>query len=475
MSDMSASPSFGVPAGEPLGDRGRSVLLGPLRTELHPAQKRLLSPPLPAQVLWLLTSYGLACLGGGIDWWSGSMLEAGAFVLLAWGLARFLFPRLVLGRDIAFAVLLVSGALAIPDGALGGRFLAVLLGSYALTGSLAALVRRTQPRARHGGDRRLCIVGAGPEGRAVARAIVDRPGLGVEIVGFLDDGIASSDEVRAAFLGGLNDFEDLLTNDNVSEVVLALPDERSNEVERCARAAAAAGKRPHMLANHGLGQGALPVRAYRLGNVLLHSARVPLDNPWKRRLKRVFDVTFSLTALLVTSPLLFLLAIAIVIDSRGRVLYTPYRLGYGGKPFKCYKFRTMVECEGVHPTSSTSQDDPRVTRLGRYLRKSSLDELPQFLNVLRGEMSVVGPRPHRVALNMQLRDEVPGYMERHYVRPGITGLAQVNGWRGPTETMRQKTERTRLDLWYVSNWTFWLDLKIIFRTVFGRRTHRDAF
>lgn len=136
----------------------------------------------------------------------------------------------------------------------------------------------------------------------------------------------------------------------------------------------------------------------------------------------------------------------------------------------------MSVCDDpLNGTKSTVKNDPRITRVGRFLRKYDLDELPQFINVLRGEMSVVGPRPHRVNLQNDFRKIVDEYMVRHYIKPGLSGWAQVNGWRGPTETVRQKTERIKHDLWYIENWSLWLDIKIVFLTVFGRKSRQNAF
>ena len=139
-------------------------------------------------------------------------------------------------------------------------------------------------------------------------------------------------------------------------------------------------------------------------------------------------------------------------------------------------FRTMKTCDDPNNgTRSTVKNDPRITKIGKYLRKLDLDELPQFFNVLKGNMSVVGPRPHRVNLDKDFRKIVNDYMVRHYVKPGITGWAQVNGWRGPTVTNEQKRKRVWHDLWYIENWNFILDLRIIFLTVFSRNTRINAF
>jgi putative colanic acid biosynthesis UDP-glucose lipid carrier transferase len=201
----------------------------------------------------------------------------------------------------------------------------------------------------------------------------------------------------------------------------------------------------------------------------------PLDNYYNWLYKRLFDIFFSLFALVLVSPLLIMIGLLVKLTSKGPVLYAAGRVGMGGDIFKMYKFRTMYHSEANQDTVSTRENDSRVTPLGRFLRKTNLDELPQFFNVLKGDMSVVGPRPHRVYLDKMLQNEVDKYMIRRCIRPGITGWAQVNGWRGPTTTGEQKIQRTRHDLWYIKNWTFWLDIKIIFLTLFGKKTRENAF
>jgi putative colanic acid biosynthesis UDP-glucose lipid carrier transferase len=193
-------------------------------------------------------------------------------------------------------------------------------------------------------------------------------------------------------------------------------------------------------------------------------------------IKTIFDKIFASVVIIVLAPLLLLIALWIKLDSKGPVFYCPVRIGRSGKAFKVYKFRSMwMNDNSTKGTLSTAKDDPRITRIGRILRKYSLDELPQFFNVILGNMSVVGPRPHRRFLDRHLQETVYQYMIRHYVKPGITGWAQVNGWRGPSETDEQKMQRTKHDLFYIEHWSFWFDLKIIFLTVFSSKARSSAY
>ena len=182
-------------------------------------------------------------------------------------------------------------------------------------------------------------------------------------------------------------------------------------------------------------------------------------------LKRATDIVLASVALLVLSLPMLLIALAVKFTSPGPVLFRQRRYGLNGEEIMVYKFRSMTVCEDGPLVTQATKQDVRVTALGRLLRKTSLDELPQFLNVLEGKMSVVGPRPHAVAHNEQYRKLINGYMIRHKVRPGITGLAQVNGLRGETETVDKMRERVRFDLEYLSNWSPWLDVKIILKTL----------
>ncbi len=192
--------------------------------------------------------------------------------------------------------------------------------------------------------------------------------------------------------------------------------------------------------------------------------------------KLAFDRVFALAVLLLLAPLLLALAIAIKHSSDGPVLFRQPRLGLNGKPFKVYKFRSMrLHHEQEGQVTQARRDDPRVTRIGRLMRRTSLDELPQFINVLLGQMSVVGPRPHALAHNDYYQARLALYMQRHRVKPGITGWAQIHGCRGETDSDEKMAQRLRLDLHYIRHWSFWLDLKIITWTALHGWTDGNAY
>ncbi|WP_321892711.1 undecaprenyl-phosphate glucose phosphotransferase [Paraburkholderia tropica] len=192
--------------------------------------------------------------------------------------------------------------------------------------------------------------------------------------------------------------------------------------------------------------------------------------------KDVFDRIFSFCALVGLSPLLLAVALAIKLTSRGPVLFTQRRKGANGKVFNIYKFRSMrVHAQTAGVVKQATRNDPRITRVGAFLRRTSLDELPQFFNVLRGEMSVVGPRPHAIEHDTLYQDIVDGYIHRYRIKPGITGWAQVNGFRGETDRIEKMQGRVEHDLYYLSNWSFGLDMRIVLMTAFKGLVHRNAY
>ena len=202
-----------------------------------------------------------------------------------------------------------------------------------------------------------------------------------------------------------------------------------------------------------------------LGSVPILSVRPePLENPLNAALKRVFDILFS-GAFLIFFPLILIpVAIAVKISSPGPIFFKQKRTGLRGKDFYCYKFRTMRVNDKSDEQQAT-KNDPRKTKVGDFLRKTNIDELPQFWNVFKGDMSVVGPRPHMIKHTEDYSKLIDTYMLRHLVKPGITGWAQVNGYRGETKELWQMAKRVQYDVWYIENWDFFLDLKIIYLTI----------
>jgi exopolysaccharide biosynthesis polyprenyl glycosylphosphotransferase len=197
--------------------------------------------------------------------------------------------------------------------------------------------------------------------------------------------------------------------------------------------------------------------------------------PFNRALKRAFDVVAAIVGLIVFSPLFLLVALAIKLDSRGPVLFRQTRHGYNNEPIRVLKFRSMIVMEDGANFTPVTRHDPRVTRLGRFLRRTNIDELPQLFNVLVGDMSIVGPRPHATAQNDTFAKLISSFSRRHNVKPGITGWAQVNGYRGDTDTLEKMQRRVEHDLYYIDHWSFLFDLRIILLTPFFREAYLNAY
>ncbi len=220
----------------------------------------------------------------------------------------------------------------------------------------------------------------------------------------------------------------------------------------------------------------LPIYGFRrLGKInLLQVGLRPIDG-WGLLAKQVIDYTLAGIAVLALLPLFLLIGVAIKLDTRGPVLFRQRRHGCNEHEIVVIKFRTMTDAEEGGNVRQATKNDPRVTRVGRFLRKTSLDELPQLINVLRGEMSLVGPRPHALVHNDYYRSRVGSYANRHKVKPGITGMAQINGLRGETDTSEKMRRRVEMDIYYIDNWSLWLDCKILVLTPIYGFVHRNAF
>lgn len=320
--------------------------------------------------------------------------------------------------------------------------------------------------------KKILIAGTGRSAKAIREYYRKNPSEG-EIIGCLHDGERKTG--NSEILGSYADLPDVLKKSSVNELIIALGMREEETIKKLICQSEKYGIRPVVAADY---QGTFrrSVDVQKLGDIpVVRIREVPLDDHALRLWKRLFDLIFSLTVLILLSPLMLTIAIAIKMESRGPVFYRPVRIGRLGQTIRIFKFRSMKHQTGPPSDISTRLNDDRITRVGRFIRRYSLDELPQFFNVLSGEMSVVGPRPHRPDLENRFRQAIYTYPVRQYIKPGITGWAQVNGWRGPTETRHQFIARTLHDLWYMEHWTLLLDAAIVLLTVFGKKTRLNAF
>ena len=386
-------------------------------------------------------------------------------VLVAWSAVQGLLVALVLATD-GMAVL-------------SPRFFALwwsggLVGLLALHVGAALAMRWATRTGRL--QIRLALVGAGAAAAELIRKL--RHDQGVVVVGVFDDRRSRIPISIAGcpVLGTLDDLVVLVADRGLDQVVITLPREATT------RRLACLAKLRHLPVDVRLSPNVVGCDVDCLGVAQL--AGLPLlrlcDRPltgWAWLAKAMIDRTFAGIVLIATAPLLVAIAVLIRLDSPGPVLFRQRRFGLDNRPIDVWKFRTMYVdcCADGKSVVGARRRDPRVTRLGHFLRRTSLDELPQFGNVLCGQMSLVGPRPHAVAHHERYARLIDGYLARHRVRPGITGWAQVNGLRGEAETLARMQERVRYDLQYIENWSLRLDLRIILRTLLVGFSHPNAY
>jgi exopolysaccharide biosynthesis polyprenyl glycosylphosphotransferase len=317
---------------------------------------------------------------------------------------------------------------------------------------------------------RVLIVGTGEVGRTILQKIQYTPSLGYQVVGFVDTECSTKSVMGVPVLGSINDLPEIIEASNTGEVIIGLPEASHQElvgiISQCEREKVSIRVFPDVFQIM-----ASEVTIGDLGGLPLLTIRDVALRGWKLGLKRTVDVIFSSLALLFLSPIMMLTAIAIKLDSRGPALFVQERMGLDARPFPMVKFRSMRQDAEAHGPGWTVQNDPRRTRIGTFIRRTSIDELPQFINVLVGDMSLVGPRPEQPAYVEQFRQSIPRYMDRHREKAGLTGWAQINGQRGDSSI----TERTKYDLWYIENWSLWLDFKIMVRTALHFLIDRSAY
>ncbi len=319
----------------------------------------------------------------------------------------------------------------------------------------------------------ILLVGYSRAAEEYITRILDNPQWGYVVCGVLDDHIPAGTLYKGVkVLGTIGNLEIILPENKLDEIAITLAlkdyDILENIVDTCEKS----GVHTKFIPDY---NSMIPTKPYTedlLGLPVINIRYVPLTNTGNMLIKRVVDIAGSLFGILITSPILLLAAILVKCSSPGPIVFKQERVGLHNKPFYMYKFRSMrMQNPGEEKKAWTVKDDPRVTGIGKFLRRTSLDELPQLFNILRGDMSLVGPRPERPFFVEKFKEEIPRYMVKHQVRPGLTGWAQVNGLRGDSSIRK----RIEYDIYYIENWTLGFDIKIILMTFFTGFINKNAY
>lgn len=377
-----------------------------------------------------------------------SVLAAGTIgTLVGVALVSILLREFTVGQDYSRVMIVYAWALSIS---------LVAFNRVANSWVRRLLIRRGWAR------RRVLLIGTGEIAHMILQKILWTPELGYDVLGVIsNDGDAPQALLGVPLLGQVEQLSDIIHEQLVDEVIIALPEDTSHQeilwlISECERGRVTIRVYPDLFQIM-----AGPVSIAALGGIPMLTVRDIALSGWRRLAKRAMDWVGSSLALVLISPVMMLIAVLIKLESSGPVFYVQERMGLDARPFPMLKFRSMrADAEKAGP-GWTTENDPRRTRIGTLLRKTNLDELPQFINVWLGDMSLVGPRPERPIYVEQFRRSIPRYMDRHREKAGMTGWAQVNGLRGDTSIV----ERTKYDLWYIENWSLLLDFKIIIRTV----------
>lgn len=319
----------------------------------------------------------------------------------------------------------------------------------------------------------ILIVGYSRAAEEYIDRLTDNPQWGYVACGILDNNIPAGTSYRGVkVLGSLGNLEIILPENKLDEIAIALSLKDYDYLEDIVGICEKSGVHTKFIPDY---NSLIPSRPYTedlQGLPVINIRYVPLTNTGNMMVKRAMDILGALFGLVVTSPIMLLSALLVKLSSPGPVIFRQERVGLHNKPFYMYKFRSMEQQSPKEERCAwTVKNDPRVTGVGKLLRRTSLDELPQLFNILKGDMSLVGPRPERPLFVEKFREEIPRYMVKHQVRPGLTGWAQVNGLRGDTSIRK----RIEYDIYYIENWTMWLDIKIIFMTFFTGFINKNAY
>lgn len=329
-------------------------------------------------------------------------------------------------------------------------------------------IRRNGYNLKH-----IVLVGYSRSAEEYIDRILDNPQWGYKIRGILDDHIEAGTEYRGIkVIGRIANLMVILPENRLDEIAITLGLSEYYRLEEIVNLCEKSGVHTKFIPDYNR---VIPTKPYTediLGLPVINIRHVPLTNTFYAAMKRTMDIAGSLCAIILFSPVMLFSAIMIKITSPGPLIFKQERVGLHNHTFMMYKFRSMdVQAPEQEKSKWTVKNDPRVTNFGKFMRKTSIDELPQLFNVLKGEMSLVGPRPERPFFVEKFKEEIPRYMIKHQVRPGMTGWAQVNGYRGNTSIKK----RIEYDLYYIENWTLGLDVKILFLTIFKGFINKNAY
>ncbi|MDT3401756.1 undecaprenyl-phosphate glucose phosphotransferase [Mucilaginibacter terrae] len=374
---------------------------------------------------------------------------------------------------ICFTVLIIIGTKAYSITRQYLFYALALFGFLIGIWKLVFLAIRRSDRAMLTDFRQAVIVGGGRIGNDLYNFIIHNPERGYKILGFFEDNVNGIKP--DLYLGGVDECIQYVKDNRVDEIFCTLPNTEAEKIERLMMDADKNLIRfkliPEFYYTH------KPTFVQNFGHIPVISIRPePLENMLNRFFKRLFDIVFSIFVIVfIFSWLMPILAIIIKVTSPGSVFFVQRRSGRDNESFNCYKFRSM-QVNKDSDSKQATRGDARITKIGAFMRKTNLDELPQFFNVLLGNMTVVGPRPHMLKHTEEYSHLIDQFMVRHFLKPGITGWAQVNGLRGETKTTEDMLQRVEADVWYLENWSFLLDLKIIFLTFYGTvKGDKNAF
>lgn len=420
-------------------------------------------------------------------YYSALFLIVPVFMILYW-IFRLYTPKRVMGRRLelgnvfkanAIGLLIVTmvlylGKEALQDFSRPMVFLFVGI-NFTLDGLFRLTVKTILQKYRVKGynQKQVLLIGYSRAAEMYISRVEKNPSWGYRIRGILDDDLAWGTEYHdIRVIGKVDDLDLLLAKVHLDEIAITLGLDKYSRLEHIVAVCEKSGVHTKFIPDY---YKIIPTKPYTedlQGLPVIHIRYVPLSDSFNMTLKRIVDIFGALVAIVLFSPIMLAAVIGVKLSSPGPIIFKQERVGLHNRNFSMYKFRSMgVQAPKEEQKAWTVKNDPRVTSFGRFMRKTSIDELPQLFNILKGDMSLVGPRPERPLFVEKFREEIPRYMVKHQVRPGLTGWAQINGYRGDTSI----TKRIEYDLYYIENWTLGLDFKILFLTFFKGFVNKNAY